>query len=254
MLLLSSCVPHECWQLPIMSRLLGRARLYINNACSVSSCPAFLVGAHDVGASLPSIYHALPSEGSMSLLHRHIHTTSYRKGAATKLKEVPLDAPDDIDTTKPADYNPSNFDPQESRSMPSEKILRIVDEIAHLTLIEASDLSYLLKKKLGLPDSAMYYGGGMGAGMGAVQGGASPAAAEEKKPEKTNFDVKLEKFDAASKIKVIKEVRAFTPLGLKEAKELVEKLPAVVKAGVGKEEAEQMVEKLKAIGATAILE
>ncbi|KAH7352081.1 hypothetical protein KP509_19G029000 [Ceratopteris richardii] len=99
-----------------------------------------------------------------------------------------------------------------------------------------------------------YFGGG-GGNMGAMPAGNVPASAEEeKKPEKTNFDVKLEKFDASAKIKVIKEVRSFTSLGLKEAKELVEKLPATLKQGVGKEEAEQIVEKLKAVGATAVLE
>lgn len=72
--------------------------------------------------------------------------------------------------------------------------------------------------------------------------------------EKTAFDVKLEKFDAAAKIKVIKEVRTFTDLGLKEAKEIVEKAPVVLKKGVTKEEAEQIVAKLKEAGATAILE
>lgn len=191
----------------------------------------------------------------MSSLCRHFHNTCYRQSAVPKLKEVPLDTPDDVDTTKPADYNSSNFDTQESRNVPSEKILRIVDEIAHLSLIEASDLSYLLQKKLGLSEAAMlFYGGGMGSSTGAAQGAGVPAATEEKKPEKTNFDVKLEKFDPATKIKVIKEVRAFTSLGLKEAKELVERIPAIVKAGVAKEEAEQMVEKLKAVGGTAVLE
>ncbi|KAH7433246.1 hypothetical protein KP509_07G061500 [Ceratopteris richardii] len=94
----------------------------------------------------------------------------------------------------------------------------------------------------------------MVAGGAPAQGGQSSAVQEEKKPEKTNFDVKLEKFDAASKIKVIKEIRSFTTLGLKEAKELVEKLPAVLKAGVAKEEADQIVDKLKAVGATCVLE
>lgn len=72
--------------------------------------------------------------------------------------------------------------------------------------------------------------------------------------EKTSFDVKLEKFDAGSKIKIIKEVRTFTDLGLKEAKELVEKAPVVLKSGVPKEEAEQLIEKLKSVGATASME
>eukprot|EP00250_Pteridium_aquilinum_P013611 c21454_g1_i1 orf=505-1422(-) len=204
-------------------------------------------------ASSPYI---MGSGGEASSCIRHVHTTSYQRGAASKLKEAPLDSSEDIDLSKPADYNPSNHDAAESRSAPSEKILQLVNEIANLTLLEASDLSYLLKKKLGLPDSAMpYYGGGMVTNMGgALSGGASAAAEEEKLPEKTNFDVKLEKYEAAAKIKVIKEVRTFTSLGLKEAKELVEKLPAVLKSGVGKEEAEQMIEKLKAVGATAVLE
>ena len=66
--------------------------------------------------------------------------------------------------------------------------------------------------------------------------------------------MKLDKFDSASKIKVIKEIRAFTELGLKEAKDLVEKAPVVVKTGVTKEEAEKIMEKLKAVGATVALE
>ncbi|VVA94749.1 unnamed protein product [Arabis nemorensis] len=67
------------------------------------------------------------------------------------------------------------------------------------------------------------------------------------------FDIRLLSFEASSKIKVIKEVRSFCSyLGLKEAKELVENSPCVLKVGVSKEEAEEMVEKLKAIGAKAL--
>lgn len=92
-------------------------------------------------------------------------------------------------------------------------------------------------------------------GMGmAVAAGGGAAAVEEKKPEKTSFDVKLEKYEAASKIKIIKEVRAFTALGLKEAKDLVEKAPTLLKQGVSKEEAEQIIDKLKTIGGTVIME
>ncbi|CAI0375156.1 unnamed protein product [Linum tenue] len=72
--------------------------------------------------------------------------------------------------------------------------------------------------------------------------------------EKTVFDIKLEKFDAAAKIKIIKEVRSFTDLGLKEAKDLVEKVPAVLKKGLTKEEATAIAEKLKELGATVVLE
>ncbi|MQM19819.1 hypothetical protein Taro_052831 [Colocasia esculenta] len=72
--------------------------------------------------------------------------------------------------------------------------------------------------------------------------------------EKSTFDIKLEKFDAIAKIKVIKEVRGFMDLGLKEAKDLVEKAPVVVKKQVTKEEAEQIAAKLKEVGAILVLE
>uniref|UniRef100_A0A6N2MCH9 Large ribosomal subunit protein bL12 C-terminal domain-containing protein n=1 Tax=Salix viminalis TaxID=40686 RepID=A0A6N2MCH9_SALVM len=84
------------------------------------------------------------------------------------------------------------------------------------------------------------------AAPGSASGDLKTAAAAEK----TAFDIKLEKFDAAAKIKVIKEVRTFTDLGLKEAKDLVEKVPVVLKKGLTKEEAGPIIEKLQALGAT----
>lgn len=156
-----------------------------------------------------------------------------------------------------------DYDPTEATTQPSEKVQRLVDEISALTLLEVSDLTTLLKKRLGLPAGmgmmppmGMAMGGMMpGVGMGGAAGGtAITVGVEEKKPEKTSFDLKLEKYEAPSKIKIIKEVRAFTALGLKEAKELVEKAPTLLKQGVSKEEAEQIIEKLKAIGGTAIME
>lgn len=77
-------------------------------------------------------------------------------------------------------------------------------------------------------------------------------AAEEEK--KSVFDVKLEKFDTSARLKIIKEVRGFTDLGLKDAKDLVDKAPIVVKKGLTKEEADSIAEKLKAVGATVVLE
>lgn len=81
-------------------------------------------------------------------------------------------------------------------------------------------------------------------------GGANEGA----KAEKTVFEVKLESFEACAKIKIIMEVRRITGVGLKDAKELVEKAPTVVKTGVSKEEGEEIVAKLKALGAKAVLE
>ncbi|KAL0450153.1 UNVERIFIED_CONTAM: 50S ribosomal protein L7/L12 [Sesamum latifolium] len=134
----------------------------------------------------------------------------------------------------------------------TQKLERIADELLDLNKIERHDYVILLRYKMGLNRY------GPAASAPGLQppssggGGASAAPAEAK--EKTAFDVKLEKFDAAAKLKVIKEIRAFTDLGLKEAKDLVEKTPAVVKKGVTKEEAEKIMAKLKEVGATVVLE
>lgn len=136
----------------------------------------------------------------------------------------------------------------------TQKLERIADELLSLNKIERHDYSILYRLKLGLDR----WGSGAGIGAptlsaaGAAPGGGGAEATEAK--EKTAFDVKLEKFDAAAKIKVIKEVRTFTDLGLKEAKEIVEKAPVVLKRGLTKDEAEQIVAKLKEAGASAILE
>jgi large subunit ribosomal protein L7/L12 len=91
----------------------------------------------------------------------------------------------------------------------------------------------------------------MGMPMMAGAAGAAPGAAADAEPveEKTQFTVKLTGFDAKSKVKVIKEVRALAKLGLKEAKSLVESAPTDVLKDIKKEEAEQIMEKLKAVGA-----
>ncbi|KAM0952916.1 putative ribosomal protein L7/L12 [Dioscorea sansibarensis] len=134
-----------------------------------------------------------------------------------------------------------------------EKLNRIADELLDLNKIERQDYSILFRLKLGLDRWGPVTDIAPAAGGAASPDAAATAAATEVK-EKTAFDVKLEKFDAAAKIKVIKEVRAFTDLGLKEAKEIVEKAPVVVKKGVTKEEAEAIAAKLKEVGATVLLE
>ena len=115
----------------------------------------------------------------------------------------------------------------------------IVDQLSELTVMEAAELSSLLEEKWGVTAAAPV---AVAAAPGA---GGGDAAAEEQ----TEFDVILIS-QGDKKIQVIKEVRAITGLGLKEAKELVESVPTNIKEGVSKEEAEEVKTKVEAAGAT----
>ncbi len=117
---------------------------------------------------------------------------------------------------------------------------KLAEEIVGLTLLEAQELKTILKDEYGIEPAA-----GGAVMMAGPAGGGEAAAAEE---EKTEFDVIL-KAAGAQKINVIKEVRAITGLGLKEAKDLVEAGGKAVKEGVSKEEAETIKGKLEAAGA-----
>jgi large subunit ribosomal protein L7/L12 len=121
--------------------------------------------------------------------------------------------------------------------MASDKLSKLMDEIKALTVIELSELVKALEEEFGVSAAAM--------AAPAAGGGAAAAAVEEK----TDFDVVMTSF-GAEKIKVIKEVRAITGLGLAEAKALVESAPVKVKEGVTKEEADELNAKLTAVGAT----
>ncbi len=112
---------------------------------------------------------------------------------------------------------------------------KIVDDLSGLTVIEAAELSKLLEDKWGVSAAAPV-----------VVAAAAPAAAEE---EKDSFDVVLASY-GEKKINVIKEVRAITGLGLKEAKDLVESAPTSVKEGVNKDEAAELKKKLEDAGAS----
>ncbi|CAA3017853.1 50S ribosomal L12, cyanelle [Olea europaea subsp. europaea] len=136
----------------------------------------------------------------------------------------------------------------------TEKLERIADELLSLNKIERFDYAILLRHKMGLNRFGLAASGAGLQSTSAASGGSASAAVPQAVKEKTAFDVKLEKFDASAKLKVIKEIRAFTDLGLKEAKDLVEKAPVVVKKGMPKDEAEKIVEKLKEVGATVVLE
>ena len=119
---------------------------------------------------------------------------------------------------------------------------KIVDQLSKLSVMEAADLAKALEEKWGVTASAV-------AGMMPVQQGGAVAEAAE---EKSEYDIVIESA-GDKKINVIKEVKAITGLGLKEAKEMVESAPKSVKSGVAKEEAAELKQKLEAAGAKVSL-
>ena len=124
--------------------------------------------------------------------------------------------------------------------MASEKIVAIVDEVAALSVLELAELVKEVEDRFGVSAAAAV----------AVAAPAAEAAAVE---VKTEFDVVLEGFDAAAKIKVIKAVRELTGLGLAEAKAAVEGAPKAIKEGVSKDDAEAAKAKLEEAGGKVAL-
>ncbi|KAF8826448.1 hypothetical protein HHX47_DHR5000262 [Lentinula edodes] len=148
-----------------------------------------------------------------------------------------------------AKTNPSS--PPPLAKSPDATINRIVDDISTLTLLQAADLVSLLKSKLNIQEIAMP--------ASAVPAAAAAAPADEPAvevpKEKTVFNVKLESFDATSKPKVIREVKAMNPtLTLIDAKKFVESLPQILKENMPKEDAEKMQKAFEALGAVVKLE
>ena len=115
---------------------------------------------------------------------------------------------------------------------------KIIDELSNLTVVEAAELSKQLEEKWGVTAAAAV----AAPAAGAAAGGGAPAE------EKDEFTIVLASA-GDKKINVIKEVRAITTLGLKEAKDLVEGAPKEIKSGVNKKDAEEMKKKLEAAGA-----
>ena len=122
----------------------------------------------------------------------------------------------------------------------------IVDMVKNMTVLELSNLVKDLEKEFGVTAAPV--------GIGAVSpGAASASSAPEEEKKKTTFTVLLKQF-GDKKIQVIKEVRAITELGLKEAKDLVESAPKPIKENISKEEAEELKKKLEAVGAVIELQ
>lgn len=175
----------------------------------------------------------------MKINARSVQTTAFQKNVETAkqpAEKMSIPPPEGVD--KPA--NP--------------KLDTIVNQIAGLNLLEVSELSALLKKKLNLPDAAMM------APMGFAPGLAQKSASEddeEAAPKKvqTSFKVKLTKFDDKQKIALIKEIKnLFEGMNLVQAKKFVESVPTMVKEDVPKEEAEKLKEALSKVGAVVEIE
>ena len=122
--------------------------------------------------------------------------------------------------------------------MANEKSLQIIEQIKTLTILELADLVKAIEEEFGVSAAPVAVAG--------VAAGPAAAAAEEK----TEFDVELTSFEADKKLKVIKEIKDITGLGLGEAKALVEGAPKIIKEGASKEEAEALKAKLSVVGAT----
>ena len=125
--------------------------------------------------------------------------------------------------------------------MANEKSLQIIEQIKTLTILELADLVKASEGECGVSAAPVAVAG--------VAAGPGPAAAEEK----TEFDVELTSFEADKKLKVIKEIKDITGLGLGEAKALVEGAPKIIKEGASKEEAEDIKKKLEEVGAKVTL-
>lgn len=135
------------------------------------------------------------------------------------------------------------LDDGSGKVLASPELHALAERITELKLKDVVQLTKLIQEHFGFDDS-------VSAGF-EVEEGSSGEKEEEAVEEKTLFELKLSGFDAKSKIKVIKEVRAITGLGLKEAKELVEGAPKLLMKDIKKEEAEELKAKLEAVGGTA---
>lgn len=131
--------------------------------------------------------------------------------------------------------------------MMTDKINVIIEELKSLTLLEAAELVKQIESTFDVDASSVSNAGMM---MMPSDGGGSGPAEEE---EKTEFDVVLEEVPAAKKIAILKVVRSLTSLGLKEAKELVESAPKLVKEATSKEDAEECRTKLEEAGAKVLI-
>ncbi len=217
-------------------RRLCRSRLQTHTSSSSVTSPLQKITSSSL--IRPAVVRPNASSALGDVHYRQFHITSY-----TQDDKGSGDGGAAPATAAKTDYDIAPF--------ASPKVEELFQKIIWLDMVEVHLLAELINEKLGITISdaereRMARGGGMGGGGNKA---AAEDAPEEAAEEKTAFDLKLTGFDAKSKIKVIKEVRAMTSLGLKEAKELVEGVPSTVKKDIKKEEAEELKKKLEDLGA-----
>ena len=127
------------------------------------------------------------------------------------------------------------------------KINSIIQDLKSLTLLEAAELIKEIEDTFGVDASIS------NAGMVVMDPASALSSGSSDVEEKTEFDIHLESVPTAKKIAILKEVRSLTGLGLKEAKDLVESVPKILKESISKEEADNIKEKLEAAGATVLI-
>ena len=151
-----------------------------------------------------------------------------------------------------------DFPSPDGAERPSKRVVQVASRLFQLTLLESFQLARLMDDTYGFSAQDGAASAQQPNGAQAAAGGAAPAAAEKKEEvkaeAKTAFSVRLDGFGAADKIKVIKEVRTATGLGLKESKELVEGAPKVIKKDLNKADCDALVAKLKEAGAKVTVE
>ncbi|KAG0046884.1 hypothetical protein BGZ83_007959 [Gryganskiella cystojenkinii] len=188
------------------------------------------------------------SDLPMTVDSMNLRTISARFAPRTVSRIAPR-----VAVSRAANYSSAATDKLEAPGSSKDvdpKIVSIVDQISGLTLLQTADLVSLLKVRLNIQEIAMPVGGAAPA-----QAAAAAPVEEEKVAEKTEFAVKLEKFDAAAKAKLIREIKNIIPgINLVEAKKFVEGAPKVVKEGLNKADAEKLQKTLQDLGATVSLE
>ena len=153
-----------------------------------------------------------------------------------------------------SNMTPSTNDNVETNVEVSKEVIDVFQKILQLDVVELGLLRVIVNEKLGVVLTENDLRGGSGGGGGGEGGTLNKEENAVVEEEKTHFELKLTGFDAKSKIKVIKEIRSITGLGLKDAKEMVEGAPKIIQKNVKKEEAEELKAKLEAVGATVELE